>query len=66
MGIVLAFFYKGEVWYEDEDENENGDENENENEDEDEDDIDPVTQRPYWDVPEPDKDDLTVRYRFRR
>ena len=62
MGIVLAFFYKGEVWYEDE--NENGDENEDE--DENEDDIDPVTQRPYWDVPEPDKDDLTVRYRFRR
>lgn len=62
MGIVLAFFYKGEVWYEDENENRD----ENENEDENEDDIDPVTQRPYWDVPEPDKDDLTVRYRFRR
>ena len=64
MGIVLAFFYKGEVWYEDE--NENRDENEDENENENEDDIDPVTQRPYWDVPEPDKDDLTVRYRFRK
>ena len=62
MGIVLAIFYKGEVWYEDEDENRD----ENEDEDENEDDIDPVTQRPYWDVPEPDKDDLTVRYRFRR
>ena len=70
MGIVLAFFYKGEVWYGDEDEdgdeNENENENENEDEDEDEDEIDPVTQRPYWDVPEPDKDELTVRYRFRR
>ena len=64
MGIVLAFFYKGDVWYGDEDED--GDENENENENENEDEIDPVTQRPYWDVPEPDKDDLTVRYRFRR
>ena len=63
MGIVLAFFYKGEVWYEDED----GDENENENEDEDEnEDENEDGEKPYWDVPEPDKDDLTVRYRFRR
>ena len=65
MGIVLAIFYKNEVvplgdedWNEDDDEIED-DEN-------DSDDIDPETQKPYWDVPEPDKEDLTVRYRFRR
>ncbi len=65
MGIVLAIFYKNEVvplgdedWNEDDDEIED-DEN-------DTDDIDPETQRPYWDVPEPDKDELTVKYRFRK
>ena len=58
MGIVLAFFYKDEgpqreeyAWDEsDDDEDEDDDEGEN----------------PYWDVPEPDKDELTVRYRFRK
>ena len=63
MGIVLAIYYKGEVWYG----NENGDENGIWDDDDDcDDDIDPETQRPYWDVPEPDKDELTVKYRFRR
>ena len=63
MGIVLAIYYKGEVWYG----NENGDENGIWYDDDDcDDDIDPETQRPYWDVPEPDKDELTVKYRFRR
>ena len=63
MGIVLAIYYKGEVWYGDE----NGDENGIWDDDDDcDDDIDPETQRPYWDVPEPDKDELTVKYRFRR
>ena len=57
MGIVLAIFYKNEVVP-------LGDEIEDDENDTD--DIDPETQRPYWDVPEPDKDDLTVRYRFRR
>ena len=64
MGIVLAFFYKNEVVSLG-----NGDEDENEIWDEDEDnddDIDPETQKPYWDIPEPDKDELTVRYRFRK
>ena len=62
MGIVLAIYYKGEVWYG----NENGDENGIWDDDDDcDDDIDPETQRPYWDVPEPDKDELTVKYRFR-
>ncbi|MBR5214800.1 MAG: rhomboid family intramembrane serine protease [Bacteroidales bacterium] len=63
MGIVLAIYYKGEVWYG----NENGDENGIWDDDDDcDDDIDLETQRPYWDVPEPDKDELTVKYRFRR
>ena len=66
MGIVLAFFYKNEVVSlgngdEDEDENEIWDEDEDND-----DDIDPETQKPYWDIPEPDKDELTVRYRFRK
>ena len=64
MGIVLAFFYKNEVVSLG-----NGDEDGNEIWDEDEDnddDIDPETQKPYWDIPEPDKDELTVKYRFRK
>lgn len=68
MGIILAIFYKNEVVSfgdGNEDGNESEDGNGNESEDTDAD-IDPETQRPYWDVPEPDKDELTVRYRFRR
>ena len=64
MGIVLAFFYKNEVVSLG-----NGNEKGNEIWDEDEDnddDIDPETQKPYWDIPEPDKDELTVKYRFRK
>ncbi len=62
MGIVLAFFYKNEcVRLGNEDDNVD-----DIDDDDDIDDIDPDTQRPYWDVPEPDKDELTVRYRFRR
>ena len=59
MGIILAFFYKDEgpqreeyVW---DDEN-----------DDDDDDEGSDGEKPYWDVPEPDKDELTVRYRFRK
>lgn len=64
MGIVLAIFYKNEVVpLGDEDRNE--DDDEIEDDENDSDDIDPETQKPYWDVPEPDKDELTVRYRFR-
>lgn len=62
MGIVLAFFYKNEgpqreehVWEEEEEEE---DESEDENEGEGE--------KPYWDIPEPDKDELTIVYRFRK
>lgn len=59
MGIILAFFYKDEgpqreeyVW---DDEN-----------DDDDDDEGSDGEKPYWEVPEPDKDELTVRYRFRK
>ena len=58
MGIVLALFYKNE-----------GPQCVDEDvvfDEDDEDDIDSETQRPYWDVPEPNKEDLTVKYRFRR
>ena len=61
MGIVLAFYYKNEgpqredyVWDDDDDDDGDGDGNGDGEE------------RPYWDVPEPDKDELTVRYRFRK
>ena len=57
MGIVLAFFYKSEgpqreehVWNDDEDDEDTNDDGE----------------KPYWDVPEPDKDELTVKYHFKR
>lgn len=56
MGIVLALFYKNEGpqreehVWEDDEEEDNTDDGE----------------KPYWDVPEPDKDELTVKYRFRR
>lgn len=54
MGIVLAFFYKKEGPQREEHmwEDEDNDSDEDE--------------KPYWDVPEPDKDDLTVIYRFRK
>lgn len=64
MGIVLAFFYRKEgpqreeyVWDEDEDTDSDTDTDT---------DSDLGDGRPYWDVPEPDKDELTVKYRFRR
>ena len=57
MGIVLAIFYKNEgpqreeyVMEDDDDDDENDDEG----------------GKPYWDVPEPDKDELTVKYHFKR
>ena len=64
MGIVLAIFYKNEGPQRDSDFD--SDTDFDDDDDNDSDDIDPETQKPYWDVPEPDKDELTVRYRFRR
>lgn len=62
MGIVLALFYKNEG-----PQREDADSDFDFDTDSDtDDDIDPETQKPYWDVPEPDKDELTVKYRFRR
>ena len=63
MGIVLAFYFRKEgpqreeyIWEDEDDDNDSDD------------DTDPDTndEKPYWDVPEPDKDELTVVYRFRR
>ncbi len=65
MGIVLAIFYKNEGPQRDADTDIDSDTDFDTDFDTD-DDIDPETQKPYWDVPEPDKDELTVRYRFRR
>ena len=60
MGIVLAIFYKGEgpqreeyVWEEEDD-----DDGEGKGQGE--------GKKPYWDVPEPDRDELTVVYRFKK
>ena len=56
MGIVLAFYFRKEgpqreeYIWEDDDDTDDDTDNEN----------------PYWDVPEPDKDELTVIYRFRK
>ena len=68
MGIVLAIFYKNEGPQRDSDfdSDTDSDTDFDDDDDNDSDDIDPETQKPYWDVPEPDKDELTVRYRFRR
>ena len=72
MGIVLAIFYKNEGPQRDTDIDSDTDDDTDSDADTDSDtdadfdDIDPETQKPYWDVPEPDKDELTVRYRFRR
>lgn len=56
MGIVLAFYFRKE-----------GPQREEYIwEDDDDTDDDTDTENPYWDVPEPDKDELTVIYRFRK
>ena len=54
MGIVLAIFYKNEGPQREEYVMEDDDDDDNEGE------------NPYWDVPEPDKDELTVKYHFKR
>ncbi len=58
MGIVLAFFYRKEgpqreehVWDDDDDSDIDDDDS---------------SEKPYWDIPEPDKDELTVVYHFKR
>lgn len=68
-GCMLAFLYrkdgpqKEEHHWEEED-NDDDDDNDND-QDNDSDDDNNSTEPPYWDVPQPDKEDLTVVYRFR-
>lgn len=56
-GITLAIYYRKEGLQR---------EIHNWDDDDDDNDIDPSTGKPYWDVPTPDKDELTTRYRLRR
>ena len=72
MGIVLAFYFRKEgpqreehVWEEDEDDSDTDSDFRSQNPDPNSQSPAPDT-RPYWDVPEPDKDELTVVYRFRK
>ena len=72
MGIVLAFYFRKEgpqreehVWEEDEDDSDTDSDSRSQNPDPNSQSPAPDT-RPYWDVPEPDKDELTVIYRFRK
>ena len=58
-GVLLAFIYKRQGpqkeehhWDDEEDDNENNDDNDS-------------NQKPYWDVPMPTDEELTVQYRFR-
>lgn len=62
MGVLLAFMFRKEglqkevyQWDEDEDETTSSDDDTNEESDE----------KPYWDVPTPSNDELTVQYRIR-
>lgn len=61
MGIVLAIYFKKEgpqreehIWEDEDDDSDSDDDNDTNDE------------KPYWDVPEPEKDELTVVYRFRK
>jgi len=65
-GCMLAFYYRNDGpqkeehhWDEDEDDDTDEDDESDGNDDHN------STEPPYWDVPQPDKDDLTVVYRFR-
>ena len=70
-GCMLAFFYrkdgpqKEEHHWEDEDTDDDTDDDHDQDNDTDQDDDHDSTEPPYWDVPQPDKEDLTVIYRFR-
>ncbi len=58
-GIMLAFFYRKDGPQKEEHHWEDEDNDEESNDDND------CAEPPYWDVPQPDKDDLTVMYRFK-
>ena len=77
MGIVLAFYFRKEgpqreeyIWDsddDDDDDNDSDDDSDSLSQNLDPDSPSPAPDaRPYWDVPEPDKDELTVIYRFRK
>lgn len=73
MGIVLAFFYKNEgpqreehVWDDDDSDTDSDSDDDDDTDSDTDSDDDTDDEKPYWDVPEPDKDELTVVYRFRR
>ena len=74
MGIVLAFYFRKEgpqreeyIWEDEDDDNDNDDDSDSLSQNLDPDSPSPAPNtRPYWDVPEPDKDELTVVYRFRK
>ena len=69
MGLFLAFYFRKEgpqreeyIWDDDDD-----DDSDSSSQNLDPDSPSPAPDtRPYWDVPEPDKDELTVVYRFRK
>jgi Uncharacterized membrane protein (homolog of Drosophila rhomboid) len=61
-GLILAIYYRKDgpqreqhIW---------GDEDEDDVDENDE--LEADAEKPYWDVPQPDKDELDVRYRFRK
>ena len=72
-GCMLAFFYRKDGpqkeehhWDEDDEDDDSDEDNDSDNDNDQGDDYGhDSTETPYWDVPQPDKDDLTVRYRFR-
>lgn len=66
IGILLAIFLRKEgpqkeVYYWEEDDEEDDDSNGSASNDS----TDATSEKPYWDVPTPSNDELTVRYRFR-
>ncbi len=66
IGILLAIFLRKEgpqkeVYHWEEDEEEDDDSNGSASDDS----TDATSEKPYWDVPTPSNDELTVRYRFR-
>ena len=72
VGVALALLYRKEgpqkeVYHWDEDEDENSDKKDNDGGDPEqlEDSEKQVKEKPYWDVPMPSNEELTVQYRFR-
>ncbi len=66
IGILLAIFLRKEgpqkeVYHWEEDDEEDDDSNGSSSDDS----TDSTSEKPYWDVPTPSNDELTVRYRFR-